>query len=186
MQSRKCSICNQIKPAAEFYVSGKYLYSHCKVCKREKDKNTYHKNRAEKERKRRDNDRTRPIRRLKAKLFVYGILSKSQCIDCSESRLEVLDFDHVSGIKTRSICDMISKGLKPSAIEEEISKCEIRCANCHRIKTFKQFGWARSDWNSREAEQQLAEMICQAEKEVAESFAKSSGKPRAKKKVGKH
>ena len=28
-------------------------------------------------------------------------------------------------------------------VEEEISKCEVRCANCHRKKTAKTFSWWR-------------------------------------------
>lgn len=26
-------------------------------------------------------------------------------------------------------------------VKTEIAKCEIRCANCHAVKTAKQFGW---------------------------------------------
>ncbi|QDH48465.1 hypothetical protein SEA_ZIKO_129 [Gordonia phage Ziko] len=27
------------------------------------------------------------------------------------------------------------------AVKEEIAKCDVRCANCHRRKTVTQFGW---------------------------------------------
>ena len=164
MQMQQCSICQVVKPDSEFYVSGKYLYSHCKVCKREKDKNTYHNDEKDREDRKDRDKKSHRIRQLKAQIFAYDILAKSKCIDCGESRLETLDFDHVRDTKTRGISGMILKGLKISALEKEIAKCDVRCANCHRIKTFKQLGWSRSTWDAELAEIELANLIQNAPK----------------------
>lgn len=147
-QSQKCSICLETKPASDFYVSGKYLYSHCKVCKREKDKNTYQNNESERDRRKRNEKISHRVRHLKARLYVYGILVQSKCLDCCETRFETLDFDHVRGSKDRNISQMVRKGLPIKDIENEISKCEIRCANCHRIRTSEHLGWARTNWSA--------------------------------------
>jgi hypothetical protein len=52
----------------------------------------------------------------------------------------VLDFDHVKK-KKYSMSKIISKGYSIETIEEEITKCVVRCANCHRRKTAKQQKW---------------------------------------------
>jgi hypothetical protein len=71
-------------------------------------------------------------------------LKKSKCIDCENNQWAVLEFDHVRGEKIREVSYlMVSSCIEK--IQEEIDKCEIRCANCHRLKTMKQFGWARGD-----------------------------------------
>lgn len=57
------------------------------------------------------------------------------CVDCGESDPVVLDFDHVKGEKRRAIADMVSNYYSIKTIKDEIRKCEIRCANCHRKKT---------------------------------------------------
>ena len=36
---------------------------------------------------------------------------------------------------------MIGCGQSKEAILEEIAKCDLICANCHRIRTAKQLGW---------------------------------------------
>ena len=57
----------------------------------------------------------------------------------------VLDFDHVRGTKKRSIGVMVCSGaVSLETLQEEIAKCDVRCANCHRIKTMAQFGYWRS------------------------------------------
>lgn len=67
--------------------------------------------------------------------FVKNYLSKKSCIDCGNSDIRVLEFDHVRGNKLYEVSYMITKSYRLSKIEEEISKCDIRCANCHRIIT---------------------------------------------------
>jgi hypothetical protein len=57
------------------------------------------------------------------------------CADCGlvTERPEVLEFDHVRGEKLFAI----SAGLhhKPAILWAEIEKCEVVCANCHRVRT---------------------------------------------------
>lgn len=57
------------------------------------------------------------------------------CIDCGYNHSAVaLDFDHLRE-KSFDISQGIGRGLKLDTILDEIEKCEVRCANCHRIKT---------------------------------------------------
>lgn len=74
--------------------------------------------------------------------FVKGYLSENPCVDCGEDDPIVLDFDHIEAKdKAASISKMVASGLSITTIESEIAKCEIRCANCHRRRTAKQFNW---------------------------------------------
>lgn len=47
-----------------------------------------------------------------------------------------MDFDHVRGDKISNISDMMGC-FGWDAIEQEIAKCDIVCANCHRERTWK-------------------------------------------------
>ena len=57
--------------------------------------------------------------------------------DCGENDSIVLDFDHVYGKKKYNISDMVKMAVSINHIKKEIKKCEIRCANCHRRKHFR-------------------------------------------------
>lgn len=69
--------------------------------------------------------------------YVINHLKANPCVDCGESNPVVLEFDHVRGTKTENISAMIIKGFSIESISSEIEKCEVRCANCHRIVTAK-------------------------------------------------
>lgn len=62
------------------------------------------------------------------------IKEKSGCVDCGEKNHIVLDFDHLQN-KKYNISRMIHDGFSWEAIKKEIAKCEVVCANCHRIRT---------------------------------------------------
>lgn len=58
------------------------------------------------------------------------------CTDCGQKWPPVaMDFDHVRGNKVKSIANFVSGAYKLDLIKEEIDKCEIVCACCHRIRT---------------------------------------------------
>ena len=60
-------------------------------------------------------------------------LKTGGCVDCGNKNLTVLDFDHVRGEKQRNLCSMYATTF--AEIDAEAAKCEVRCANCHRIVT---------------------------------------------------
>src|SRR5215467_9540680 len=57
------------------------------------------------------------------------------CADCGyNAHPAALDFDHLPGaVKTRDIRSGQNFGWQ--ALMDEIEKCEVVCANCHRIRT---------------------------------------------------
>ena len=66
------------------------------------------------------------------------------CVDCGEADPVVLDFDHVDAAsKSWNIADKVADGWAWRTILAEIAKCVVRCANCHRRRTARQFGWYR-------------------------------------------
>jgi hypothetical protein len=59
------------------------------------------------------------------------------CVDCGHVDLahpEVFDFDHVRGDKTSGVASLATSGSVEDLIAE-MDKCEVVCANCHRIRT---------------------------------------------------
>lgn len=58
------------------------------------------------------------------------------CQDCVQRfPPEAMDFDHVRGEKVETITDMWS--WSRARVLSEIAKCEVVCANCHRIRTVR-------------------------------------------------
>ena len=70
---------------------------------------------------------------------LLNFLKTKRCIDCGESDPIVLEFNHKNrSLKSRGIAKMLSGHFSWNSVEKEIRKCEIRCANCHRRKTYIQ------------------------------------------------
>jgi len=66
--------------------------------------------------------------------MIDAIKLKYGCADCGYNEHAcALDFDHVRGKKLFAIASYIT--LAWPRIEKEIAKCEVVCANCHRIRT---------------------------------------------------
>ena len=63
------------------------------------------------------------------------------CVDCGEDDPLVLEFDHI-----QEKAFSIAQGLRErswQSILDEIEKCEVVCANCHRRRTARRGGFAR-------------------------------------------
>lgn len=63
-------------------------------------------------------------------------LKDAPCMDCGgRFPPECMDFDHVRGEKLFNVSH-VAKALKNiEKLEAEIAKCDLVCANCHRIRT---------------------------------------------------
>lgn len=138
---KRCSKCKKSKSYSEFnfkYKKKNVLQSHCRECSRAELVRHYHEHKSyylEKAHKR--NKRIRDTLRT----YVWSYLSKHPCVDCGEKDPIVLEFDHISE-KADDISALIRKA-KLKKLESEISKCEVRCANCHRRVTAKRAGWSK-------------------------------------------
>ena len=75
---------------------------------------------------------------------LHEFLSGKACVDCAESDPVVLELDHIRGPKRGNISQMVSNGVTWARIADELKKCEIRCANCHRRKTAREFQWSKT------------------------------------------
>jgi hypothetical protein len=69
------------------------------------------------------------------RLLVDRYLATHPCVDCGESDIVVLEFDHVRGHKGRAISVLVKHGVSGATLMAEIAKCDVRCANCHRRRT---------------------------------------------------
>ena len=110
---------------------------HCRDCQRQYKRAYYERNLvAYKARA----ARTKRVSIERNQRFLAEYLKSHPCVDCGESDPYVLEFDHLRN-KVASVSMMAMHACSLEKIMREIEKCEIRCANCHRRKTRKQFGW---------------------------------------------
>lgn len=71
-----------------------------------------------------------PLRRAQ---FLREYKTGKSCLDCQLVFPHyVMDFDHVRGRKTRPISELTTM----ASLRIELPKCDLVCANCHRIRTF--------------------------------------------------
>ena len=133
--------CKEFKHLDEFAYSNRILKSrqkHCRACMSDFNKASYNKRKTEYRQNIYDN---REKRRLDNRQFVWDYLSTHPCVDCGERDPRLLEFDHVRGNKKENISQLATGRYSIETIQKEISKCEVRCANCHRRKTHEERGW---------------------------------------------
>jgi hypothetical protein len=137
---RTCARCHVAKPVDEFpikNVSRGTRRSYCRPCCREYGREHYRRNIAwylGRARAQRSVDRPRN------REFIVAYLSTHPCVDCGEADSVVLDFDHRDPrTKLSEVGRLIHSG-SDAVLRSEIEKCDVRCGNCHRIRTARQFG----------------------------------------------
>lgn len=130
-----CCSCRIAKSSDKFYsnkTKADGLQPSCIDCKKIYNQAHYKKDiEAYKKRNKAHNARSR----AEFRLWMVELKSKP-CTDCKETYHPCqMDFDHVRGEKEFEIGQAAC--LSRERVEQEIQKCELVCANCHRLRTYK-------------------------------------------------
>jgi hypothetical protein len=135
---RACTKCGEVKPLEAFPPVRRgeaKLQTWCRECFAAYGVEYYRKNReAQKARLLRNAS----ARRADNQVRTIAYLKAHPCVDCGETDIVVLQFDHLRD-KKADLTALINSGATWGAIEREIAKCETRCANCHRLETARRF-----------------------------------------------
>lgn len=126
-----CGTCKTWKPKEEFNyrdVERGLLQYDCRDCQQGHRRNSYAKHR---ETAKAANAAWMHEAVRVATDYVYNYLLAHPCIDCGNSNILTLTFDHVRGSKKGMLADMVSRGRSIETIKEEIAKCDVVCFNCH-------------------------------------------------------
>lgn len=142
---KTCTHCLTEKVDEEFSFKNKEQNkrrSTCRPCYSDLQKNRYQRSESGKTKRRLSNQRGQVARRQRNREFVWSYLSEHPCRECGLADPIVLEFDHRdASCKTTEVSLMVAGCWSIERIEEEIAKCDVLCANCHRRKTAKQLGW---------------------------------------------
>jgi hypothetical protein len=133
---RVCSRCRKELPVEEFPLrrkDGAARYSHCRECKAAYQRQWYERNR--------DRHRANAARlRVDLRRRNLEIVQAAKDVPCADCGIRypsyVMDFDHVRGRKLGNISLMKTYAGSAKLIAE-IAKCDVVCANCHRVRSHR-------------------------------------------------
>jgi hypothetical protein len=132
---RRCARCRLVLPEEAFperKLGTGRRHGHCRACKAAYQKDWYERNKA---RHKANVARIRKERTARNRLIIEAA-KDVPCADCA-GRFPpyVMDFDHVRGEKRATIASWYASASETS-LRAEIAKCDVVCANCHRIRTY--------------------------------------------------
>lgn len=90
-----------------------------------------------------DKAKERSTRKRTIQAQVFNEYKEQQgCIDCGESYpYWMLEFDHLPGHKKVGNPYQLAREFSLAKGWEEIAKCDVVCANCHKIRTYTRNPW---------------------------------------------
>lgn len=139
---KKCCYCKEFFPFCDFNKNrGRKdgLQSRCKPCDRKRANEYFLKNR---DKQIITTAKCKLKRKIRNRNFILEYLKDKYCVDCGLVDIRVLEFDHIEPKnKKYEIANLVGDGYSLETIKFEIKKCNIRCSNCHKIRTIEQFGY---------------------------------------------
>jgi hypothetical protein len=138
MDQKTCTKCKLEQPIEGFSYQSKKTgkrSGQCKSCMSELIKSHYEKNK-------KSYLENNTKRRLLVTSEIIKLKEASPCMDCKRHYpYYVMDFDHRDpSTKIDGIARLIrSDSLQ--AVLREVTKCDLVCANCHRVRTYTRQSW---------------------------------------------
>jgi hypothetical protein len=135
---KSCCRCGELKPLSDFNFKNRdaqLLHTFCRECQHAWNRAHYERNKATYIANAHRNSAVYQVENLRR---VVDYLVRHPCIDCGETDLIVLEFDHRDPTTKRTAVSSLVRYSSWSAVEAEIAKCDVRCANCHRRKTARE------------------------------------------------
>lgn len=131
---KRCSKCKEEKVDSEFYSRTdrpkEQLQPYCKQCCALRHREYYLKNKSYYREK-------ATASRQKIVDFVYEQKTRP-CHDCGiQYPGYIMDFDHRQGAGKVGNVSRLARNKSLEAVQNEIAKCDVVCANCHRERTHK-------------------------------------------------
>lgn len=140
----RCSACGEDKMAREFSFTNearRLLNSYCRVCQAAYRRAHYLANRPDYIRRAIAQVKDR---RLENRQQVLAYLRTHPCVDCGMKDPIVLEFDHRDPAQKLTEIGRMMVSMRWPRVRAEIEHCDVRCVNCHRRKTARDFGWEKS------------------------------------------
>jgi hypothetical protein len=138
METKKCNICSEVKSIDDFHNRKKSKDGkspNCKLCATNHNKKDYYEKHKEKH-NRRIVERRR-TKKLDYDRYIHSLGLK--CIKCGLNHPAILDFHHRDpSTKEDTISNLKWTGCALETLQREIDKCDVLCANCHRILHYNQ------------------------------------------------
>lgn len=140
---RHCSRCDESRPIEDFPIKNKARGLRrvwCRGCCRAYGREHYVRNRSVYLAKAHER---RLVERPRIRAWIDDYLRRHPCVDCGESQLVVLDFDHRDRSQKDLTVAELARLMTWSRLRREVEKCDVRCANCHRRRTAAQLRWKK-------------------------------------------
>lgn len=124
-----CTVCGKRKALSKFYrraSSSDGVRSACKECSKTQQHAYTRTHLGQLVQSKKD-------RRARMRVWFQKLKSRAACKACGEDDPRCLDFHHRDPTeKEFKLADAIRQGWSKKKIVEEIAKCDVLCANCHR------------------------------------------------------
>lgn len=133
MSDLTCTGCLETKDSEGFGIKRGKKNTRCKACVNRYYKDIYYAN-PDRKRYIRERNAENAARAKEESIAIVLSYFSSGCVDCGTKDPRTLEFDHL-GDKEFNISVLIGRNSKKKLISE-IEKCEVVCANCHRIRTY--------------------------------------------------
>jgi hypothetical protein len=139
---KPCCSCKKLKPDDDFYWKDRargLRQAYCKECKKVYNAKWY----AENAPKHKADVARNNQRYDEAARALLWELKSVPCADCGNSfPPSAMDFDNVANNKLMNVSRFATHrvGSQTRRLLEEVAKCEVVCAVCHRIRTFTRLG----------------------------------------------